>query len=71
MSKMKLITLKAWRAKRRRRLLQQVIPPEDAQDILDSQDERATKNISRPGFSLPLMTSNFRRFNARYGTNVF
>ncbi|KAA6408703.1 MAG: hypothetical protein FRX48_07785 [Lasallia pustulata] len=49
------------------KLLQQVIPPEDAHAILDSQDERATKNITRPGFSLPLMTSNFRRFNARIG----
>lgn len=70
MSKMKLVSLKAWRAKRRRRLLQQVIPPEDAHEILDSQDERSTKNTTRPGFSLPLMTSNFRRFNARYGLTV-
>ena len=70
MSKIKLLTLKAWRTKRRRRLLQQVIPPEDAQEILDSQDERSTKYTTRPGFSLPLMTSNFRRFNARYGTII-
>lgn len=61
-------TFKTWRAKRRRRrLLQQVIPIEDVDDNGDSiQDKRSSKYIDRPGFSLPLMTNNFRRFNARY-----
>lgn len=47
------------------RLLQQVIPVEDMADTLDTGDKRSTRYISRPGFSLPLMTNNFRRFNAR------
>lgn len=46
------------------RLLQQVIPTEDA-DVLETPDKRSSKYINRPGFSLPLMTTNFRRFNAR------
>ena len=61
-------TFKAWRAKRRRcRLLQQVIPTEDVNENGEVvQDKRSSKYIDRPGFSLPLMTNNFRRFNARY-----
>jgi hypothetical protein len=59
---------KDWRAKRKRaRVLQQVVPPENPDDGGDDTDLRATRHTSRPGFSLPLMTSNFRRFNARYG----
>ncbi|KAE8557001.1 Peroxisome size and maintenance regulator [Talaromyces marneffei ATCC 18224] len=50
------------------KLLQQVIPSEerDSEDT-DNTDKRPSKGISRPPFSLPLMTNNFRRFNARIG----
>lgn len=59
--------MRTWRAKRRRRrLLQQVIPDEDVEQLDSSPDVRSSKYINRPGFSLPLMTNNFRRFNARY-----
>ena len=59
-------SFKRWRAKRkRRRLLQQVIPEEDVDDLDLAQDVRSSKYINRPSFSLPLMTNNFRRFNAR------
>lgn len=57
---------KKWRAKRRRRrLLQQVIPEEEIDELDLPQDVRSSKYINRPSFSLPLMTNNFRRFNAR------
>ena len=58
---------KKWRAKRRRRrLLQQVVPLEEMGDGVDQPvDKRSSKYLNRPGFSLPLMTTNFRRFNAR------
>ena len=61
-------TFKNWRAKRRRRrLLQQVIPTEDVDENGEViEDKRSSKYIDRPGFSLPLMTNNFRKFNARY-----
>lgn len=50
----------------RQRLMQQVIPLEEVGAELDTPpDERSSKYIRRPGFSLPLMTNNFRRFNAR------
>ncbi|MCJ1266887.1 hypothetical protein MMC22_006772 [Lobaria immixta] len=50
------------------KLLQQVIPSEDVGgDGLETPDKRSTKYVGRPGFSLPLMTTNFRRFNARIG----
>lgn len=53
-------------AKKKGRLLQQVIPSEDVGgDGLETPDKRSTKYVGRPGFSLPLMTTNFRRFNAR------
>lgn len=46
--------------------MQQIVPIEDVNDdgevILD---ERSSKYIQRPSFSIPLMTTNFRRFNAR------
>ena len=60
-------TFKKWRAKRRRRrLLQQVIPIEDVDEAGEViEDKRSSKYIDRPGFSLPLMTKNFRKFNAR------
>ena len=53
-------------AKRKTRLLQQVIPPEDLDTASEEPGRRSFKYLHRPGFSLPLMTSNFRRFNARY-----
>lgn len=49
------------------RILQQVIPGEDLTNVFETQtgDRGSSKYASRPGFSLPLMTNNFRRFNAR------
>ncbi|KAL9591897.1 MAG: hypothetical protein Q9179_007266, partial [Wetmoreana sp. 5 TL-2023] len=48
------------------KLLQQVIPSENIEEVLDlPPDKRSTKYIGRPGFSIPLMTNNFRRFNSR------
>lgn len=52
------------------KILQQVIPSsEEADDDLATSpiDRRSSKYVSRPAFSLPLMTNNFRRFNARIG----
>ncbi|KAG7009965.1 hypothetical protein G7Y79_00001g002370 [Physcia stellaris] len=49
------------------KLMQQVIPHENGDVVDDVLDERSSKYIRRPGFSLPLMTNNFRRFNARIG----
>ncbi|KAL2038207.1 hypothetical protein N7G274_009155 [Stereocaulon virgatum] len=49
------------------KLLQQVIPEEDVDELASAPDVRSSKYIKRPGFSLPLMTNNFRRFNARIG----
>ncbi|KAF2262832.1 Pex24p-domain-containing protein [Lojkania enalia] len=50
-------------------LLQQVFPSQDYSD--DDQppikDRRSRKYVDRPNFSLPVMSSNFRRFNARIG----
>jgi len=64
-----LMPLKKWRAKRRRRrLLQQVIPEEEVDELDLAPDVRSSKYINRPSFSLPLMTNNFRRFNARYAS---
>ena len=61
-------TFNDWRAKRkRRRLLQQVLPDEEVEELGLPPDVRSHKYINRPSFSLPLMTNNFRRFNARYG----
>ena len=59
-------SIRAWRAKRRRRrLLQQFIPEEEVEELDLPPDVRSSKYINRPSFSLPLMTNNFRRFNAR------
>lgn len=51
-----------------------MIPPENADDDEDADDmaasladRRSSKYVSRPAFSLPVMTNNFRRFNARIG----
>ncbi|KAK4144319.1 peroxisomal membrane protein PEX29 [Dichotomopilus funicola] len=51
------------------KLVSQVIPADDSQaqprDV--SNDDLPGGFAERPGFSLPLMTTNFRRFNARIG----
>ena len=60
------VTYQKWRAKRRNRILQQVIPGEGVENVEAETDPRSSRYINRPGFSLPLMTVNFRRFNARY-----
>ncbi|KAL6715542.1 Peroxisome size and maintenance regulator [Lecanora helva] len=49
------------------KLLQQVIPAEEIEELDLAPDVRSSKYINRPSFSLPLMTNNFRRFNARIG----
>jgi hypothetical protein len=49
------------------RLLQQVLPTQDA-PVDASKPESRPKQIvviDKPNFSLPIMSSNFRRFNAR------
>lgn len=46
------------------RLLQQVIPADD-EDGTDSGDKAFMASPKRPPFSLPTMSNNFRRFNAR------
>ncbi|KAI4285568.1 MAG: hypothetical protein L6R38_000535 [Xanthoria sp. 2 TBL-2021] len=52
--------LRKRRTKRRRRLLQQVIPTEDIDEVLNlPPDKRSSKYIGRPGFSIPLMTNKF------------
>jgi len=44
-----------------------VIPEGDVEDDSEpAEDKRSSKQAKRPAFSLPLMTNNFRRFNARY-----
>ncbi|KAH0827659.1 hypothetical protein AYO21_07807 [Fonsecaea monophora] len=51
------------------KVFQQVLPTDDGQDDLPSTPTTvpSSSNVSRPAFSLPLMTYNFRRFNARIG----
>ena len=50
------------------RLISQIIPSDDTSSDADPDDRRSRrKNVDRPGFSLPLMSNNFRRFNARVG----
>ncbi|KAK4241635.1 integral peroxisomal membrane peroxin-domain-containing protein [Achaetomium macrosporum] len=50
------------------KLLSQVIPAEDGQgQHLNRGSDLPAYASERPGFSLPLMTANFRRFNARIG----
>lgn len=44
-----------------------MIPTEDSEGGEISVDKRSSKYVRRPAFSLPLMTNNFRRFNARIG----
>lgn len=47
------------------RLLQQMIPAGDVDDAGRPKDRRSRKYVERPGFSIPTMSYNFRRFNAR------
>lgn len=47
------------------RLLQQVIPKDDGEDEANAGDQPFATSPKRPGFSLPMMSNNFRRFNAR------
>ena len=49
------------------RILSQVVPSEDVIDDDTPIDRRSSKYVKRPAFSFPLMTNNFRRFNARIG----
>ncbi|KAF2199556.1 Pex24p-domain-containing protein [Delitschia confertaspora ATCC 74209] len=50
-------------------LLNQVLPTEDPNDESTPKDRRSREYAGgdRPNFSLPVMSSNFRRFNARIG----
>ncbi|KKY15932.1 putative integral peroxisomal membrane [Phaeomoniella chlamydospora] len=50
------------------RLLQQLIPGEEPEHVAEGPvDRRSSQYVRRPAFSLPLMTNNFRKFNARIG----
>ncbi|OOQ91723.1 peroxin-24 Pex24-Penicillium chrysogenum [Penicillium brasilianum] len=49
------------------RLLQQIIPADDDEDGTDLGDKAFVASPKRPPFSLPTMSNNFRRFNARIG----
>ncbi|KAJ5103972.1 hypothetical protein N7532_004501 [Penicillium argentinense] len=49
------------------KLLQQVIPTDDDDDESNPGDQSFATSPKRPGFSLPAMSNNFRRFNARIG----
>ncbi|KAF2689147.1 Pex24p-domain-containing protein [Lentithecium fluviatile CBS 122367] len=51
-------------------LLSSVLPSQDLDDDEDEpqvKDRRSRKYVDRPNFSLPTMSSNFRRFNSRIG----
>ncbi|OCT48012.1 Integral peroxisomal membrane peroxin family protein [Cladophialophora carrionii] len=50
-------------------LLRQVVPTDDPEEGSSATpiDSRSNLYVSRPAFSLPVMTNNFRRFNARIG----
>lgn len=58
--------MSAWHADSYFRILEQIVPEDELDDVLEEADERSSKYTHRPSFSLPLMTNNFRRFNARY-----
>ncbi|KAJ5584583.1 uncharacterized protein N7459_004383 [Penicillium hispanicum] len=49
------------------KLLQQVVPTDDDEDDPNARDRALGTSPKRPAFSLPAMTNNFRRFNARIG----
>ncbi|TKA80179.1 hypothetical protein B0A55_03594 [Friedmanniomyces simplex] len=59
-------------------IMSQIIPPDDLGDSDEAddsamrspgsqKDRRSRAYVDRPNFSLPLMSANFRRFNARVG----
>ncbi|EMC98827.1 hypothetical protein BAUCODRAFT_145847 [Baudoinia panamericana UAMH 10762] len=51
-------------------VLAQIIPTNDdsSNDVPESKKARGMRtSVDRPGFSIPLMSTNFRRFNARIG----
>lgn len=48
------------------RILQHVAPNDDDEDeTIPSGDAGVATSPKRPSFSLPVMSNNFRRFNAR------
>ncbi|KAJ9651573.1 Peroxisome size and maintenance regulator [Neophaeococcomyces mojaviensis] len=51
------------------KILEQVIPVEDQDEAeeVTKVDRRSSEYVSRPAFSLTVMSNNFRRFNARIG----
>lgn len=54
-------------------VMSQIIPPEEVSETEDDgradkkPDVRSRQYVDRPGFSIPAMSNNFRRFNARVG----
>ncbi|KAH7132660.1 integral peroxisomal membrane peroxin-domain-containing protein [Dendryphion nanum] len=49
-------------------LLQQILPAQDYPDDAPTvKDRRSRAYVDRPSFSIPTMSSNFRRFNSRIG----
>lgn len=46
-------------------LLEQVFPAEAEDDGTPKKDRRSRQYVDKPQFSLPVMSANFRRFNAR------
>jgi hypothetical protein len=46
-------------------LLEQVFPQEAEDDGTPKKDRRSRQYVDKPQFSLPVMSANFRRFNAR------
>ncbi|KAG9963486.1 Pex24p-domain-containing protein, partial [Aureobasidium melanogenum] len=48
-------------------LLEQVFPQETEEDGTPKKDRRSRQYVDKPQFSLPVMSANFRRFNARIG----
>ena len=47
-------------------ILQQVLPKDDSPEVVGKVLSSSTKAPEKPNFSLPIMSNNFRRFNARY-----
>ena len=50
----------------RRSIMEQVLPSDVEGDGDSKKDRRSRQYVDRPSFSLPMMSTNFRRFNARY-----
>ena len=47
------------------RFLQQIIPGDEPQAAEELSDAQSSKDTRRPALNLPLLTNNFRHFNAR------